>query len=167
MSQKEEFKRVVRESTNTIVDTSTGEIKTISSTKENIVDREPDYIKLYIDNIIKLNDLPNATNGILNNILKNMSYENEIVLVAHVKNRIANEMGIKVNTIDQNLRRLVSKGILTRVGRGVYKANPFLFGRGKWKDIKELRMSIKYNKDGQFILTEVDKQGELNFNDEL
>lgn len=162
MEQKDKFKRVIRESTNTTIDTETGEVKNVSNTKETVVDREPDYIKLYIDNIIKLNDLPKATNGILNNLLKNMNYENEIVIVSHVKKRIAEDMGIKANTIDHNLRKLVNKGVLTRVGRGVYKANPFLFGRGKWQDIRELRMSITYNKNGQFIYTQVDKQGELD-----
>lgn len=155
-------KKVTKEVTTNLVDHETGEIKETKNLKERIVAREPDYIKLYIDDLIKLNDLPKSTNDILYNILKRMNYDNEIVLVSHNKAKIAKELGIKLNTIDQNLMKLTNKGILTRVARGVYIANPYIFGRGKWEDIRELRMKVVYNKQGRFITTELDRQLELD-----
>lgn len=165
MRKKEDYltKKIVKEVTTNSVDLETGEVKSSVNHREQIVAREPDYIKLYIEDLVKLKDLPKATNDILYNILKRMNYDNEIVLVSHNKKKIADELGIKLNTIDQSLMKLTNKGVLTRVARGVYIANPYLFGRGKWQDIKELRMKVTYNKDGKFITTEVDKQQEFDF----
>lgn len=165
MKKKEDYltKKIVKEVTTTSVDMETGEVKISSNEREQVVAREPDYIKLYIEDLVKLKDLPKATNDILYNVLKRMNYQNEIILVSHNKKKIASDLGIKPNTIDQNLMKLTKKGILTRVARGVYIANPYLFGRGKWQDIKSLRMKVVYNKNGKFITTEVDKQQEFDF----
>ena len=46
-----------------------------------------------------------------------------------------------VNRIDN----LLKNNILIRVDRGLYMADPDLFGRGKWEDIKEIRTEIIYN----------------------
>jgi len=155
-------KKVIKEVTTNVVNHETGEVTETKNLKERVVSREPDYIKLYIADLIKLNDLPKSTNDILYNILKRMNYDNEIVLVYHNKTKIAKELNIKLNTIDQNLMKLTNKGILTRVGRGVYVANPYIFGRGKWEDIRELRMKVAYNKEGRFITGEVDRQLEFD-----
>ncbi|RYE23111.1 MAG: hypothetical protein EOP45_07280 [Sphingobacteriaceae bacterium] len=40
---------------------------------------------------------------------------------------------------------------------GLYKDNPFLFGKGEWRDIRELRMTVVFDKKGQNISTEVIK----------
>jgi DNA primase len=39
------------------------------------------------------------------------------------------------------------KGLFIRVARGVYMADPELFARGKWEDIRELRLVIDYVTD--------------------
>lgn len=156
-------KKVFKEVTTSSVNTETGEVNQVVNVKESFVSREPDYIKLYIEDLTKLNDLPKSTNDLLYSLLKRMNYDNEIILVVHNKKRIAKELNLKLNTIDQNLMKLTDKGILSRVATGVYIANPYIFGRGKWEDIRELRMKITYTSKGRAIIGEVDRQTNFEF----
>jgi hypothetical protein len=56
---------------------------------------------------------------------------------------------------------LVKKNIIFREDTGLYKGNPFLFGKGEWREIRELRMTVVFNKEGQTMSTEV-RKGDLN-----
>jgi hypothetical protein len=141
------------------IDKETGESLKIYS--EAIVPKEPDYVKLYLENITKLNDVQGWTDPVLHELLKLMNYRNEIVLNAAVKKRMAVEIKISTRTIDNALSMLVKKSINFREDTGLYKGNPFLFGKGEWRDIRELRMTVIFNKGGQNISTEVLK-GDLN-----
>jgi len=135
------------------VDRETGEsLKTYS---ESIIPREPDYVKLYLESITKLNDVQGWTDPVLYELLKLMNYRNEIVLNAAVKKRMAVEINISTRTIDNALSMLVKKSIIFREDTGLYKGNPFLFGKGEWRDIRELRMTVVFNREGQSISTEL------------
>ena len=141
------------------VDRETGEsLKTYS---ESIVPREPDYVKLYLESITKLNDVQGWTDPVLHELLKLMNYRNEIVLNAAVKKRMAVEIKISTRTIDNALSMLVKKNIIFREDTGLYKGNPFLFGKGEWREIRELRMTVVFNNEGQTMSTEV-RKGDLN-----
>lgn len=137
-----------------IVDSETGEILEESHLKTLKVEREPDYIKLYIQDLTLLNELPKSNGTILNECLKYMNYENQISLNSYMKKRISDKINLSVETINKAIQSLCDKGILFRVYRGVYEANPYLFGRGKWEDIKKLRVNITYDKNGRHIRTE-------------
>lgn len=155
-------KKIIRETTENIVNHETGEVTETKSIKEKNISREPDYIKLYIADLIKLNDLPKSTSNILYSLLRNMTYDNEIIIIASLKRKISKELNISVETINKAVQKLNKNGIITRIDSGLYSVNPYLFGRGSWNDIRELRMKVVYNKDGRFINTEVDKQLEMD-----
>jgi hypothetical protein len=137
------------------VDISTGEV--IKTYSESVVQKEPDYVKLYLESITKLNDVQGWTDPILHELLRLMNYGNEIVLNAAVKKRMALGLKISTRTIDNALSMLVKKNIIFREDTGLYKGNPFLFGKGEWRDIRELRMTVVFDKKGQNISTEVIK----------
>jgi hypothetical protein len=137
------------------VDKETGE--SLKTYTEAIIPREPDFIKLYLESITKLNDVQGWTDPILYELLKLMNYRNEIVLNAAVKKRMSAEIGISTRTIDNALYMLVKKDIIFREDIGLYKGNPYLFGKGEWRDIRELRMAVVFNPTGQTISTEVVK----------
>ena len=59
-----------------------------------------------------------------------------------------------VKTITNALNLMVKKGILYRVSRAKYQLNPWLFGKGKWTDIHELRMTHIWNNFGHTVVTE-------------
>lgn len=141
------------------VDRETGE--SLKTYTESVIPKEPDYVKLYLESITKLNDVQRWTDPVLYELLRLMNYRNEIVLNAAIKKRIALEINISTRTIDNALSMLVKKSIIFREDTGLYKGNPFLFGKGEWRDIRELRMTIVFNREGQSISTEVLK-GDLN-----
>jgi hypothetical protein len=71
------------------------------------------------------------------------------VLNSTVKRRIADELGIVSGTIDNALVKFVNRNILFRQGKGVYLANPYLFGKGAWEDVEEIRMKVTYRPTGK------------------
>lgn len=141
-------KNIVREHTVESVDVESGEVKTTTSFTTQKVDTEPEYIKLYLADMSRWAELSKTTSTILGSILRYMNYDNIIPLNACIKDTIATKLKTTRGTIDVQLHKLCKDGILTRVGTGTYLANPYIFGRGKWTEIKEIRAMVTYNKDG-------------------
>ena len=137
------------------VDVTTGEY--LKQTTESILRKEPDYVKLYLRDIALLNNLRPSTNNILYELLKLMDYRNRIVLNSALKKEIATEIGVSVKTIDNALNLLLKQNIVLRKGVGLFIGNPNLFGKGEWRDIRELRMTVTFNEEGRTISTEVIK----------
>lgn len=150
-----------------VVNHETGEVK--SEEKLNVfrTENEPEYVKLYLNDIVKLIDLPASSSSVLFWILKRMGYDNQVVLVQGVKKQIASEIGTSANTVIRRIQELKSKGIIIPTNeRSIYVVNPDLFARGKWEDIKKIKLSIQYGKDGRFIKAEFDRQLEMFSNEE-
>lgn len=124
-----------------VVDYTTGEVKSRTTTKRYRGD-EPSYIKLYLQDISYLHGLPTTAGDLMHELLNYVTYgTQEIVLTATIKKRIADSIGIATKTLDNRLQDLVKKGIIDRVGSGTFTLNPYLFGKGDWKTILELRNS--------------------------
>lgn len=149
---KSEKKRISQEIVSQIVNGSTGEVEQEVKHQVSYVEREPDYVKLYINDIFRLTDIPKSSNDIMLSVLKRMTYNNDIALFAPVKREIANELGLKEITISKAIELFVKKSIILRKDRGLYVINPYFFGRGKWEDIKKIRLQIEYSKKGRMIL---------------
>lgn len=111
--------------------------------------KEPHFVKLYLKDLAHLRELPGWVCNVLYELLKKMDYTNEIVLNSTVKNRMALELNIHPKTIDNALTKFVDKKILSRVGKGVFLANPFIFGRGVWAEVEEIRMTVSYRFNGE------------------
>ena len=104
---------------------------------------------------------------VLLELVKTMDYKNEISISIGKKKEICQDLDIynlvnkqkilATNVIDQHITKLVKSGLLIRKDKGMYIANPHLFGKGKWQDIKAIRMQFEYNNSGSFIKTEIDK----------
>lgn len=133
--------------TNT-VDLDTGEIKESVTTKSFQVEREPAYIKMYIEDVARLKQLPPGMQPILMELIKGMGYNNIIAAYKPIKMMICSNLGIKMDYLNKAINTFYKKGLLIRLHRGIYIADPELFARGKWEDIKNLRLVIEYNQDG-------------------
>lgn len=144
-------KRILQETTQTMTDTD-GEVYKEVKSQTIQVEREPDYVKLYISDILRLQDIPKSGNEILLAMLKRMTYNNDIALYAPVKREIANELGVKEVTISKAIELFTERSILLRKDRGLYIINPYFFGRGKWEEIRKIRLQILYTKEGRMIL---------------
>lgn len=136
----------------TTVDHETGEIKE-STTVRAIKGEEPSYIKLYLQDISYLYGLPATAGDLMHELLQYVTYgTQQIILNASVKERICKVTGIAKQTLNNRLQDLVNKGIIARDGRGVFVLNPYLFGKGDWKSVRELRsknihLKIVYDKE--------------------
>lgn len=140
-----EKKKVVKQITEKVTDKTTGEIFHEINLEEAYISKEPDFIKVYLDNILTINNLPNGLQKTLNSLLKRMGYNNQIALNAYIKKEIAQELGLSsVQSLNNNINKLVKSKIMYRQGTGTYKMNAFLFGRGTWDNIKAIRLELIY-----------------------
>ncbi|RYE23022.1 MAG: hypothetical protein EOP45_07395, partial [Sphingobacteriaceae bacterium] len=137
-------------------DFQTGEVVQIE--REIQIPKEPDFVKLYLNDLVLLKEVPQWVSGILYSLLKHMNYQNEIVLNSSIKKRIAADLGIIPKTIDNALVTFVKKSILMRQELGVYKANPYLFGKGDWNNIRKIRLQVEYGNDVRNIQAEITKE---------
>lgn len=145
----------------TTVDQLTGEI--LSQRKQVIelrkMEPEPNYIKLYIDDLARLVGLQEGHRSILPYVAASVGYDGFISLSAGRKARIAITAGCSVKSINNAITEFVKCGILARVGRGEYELDPHLFAKGEWRNIRERRLrfmtKITYSEEGRHIETEV------------
>lgn len=156
MQQERPFKKVSKVITNKVTDIENGEVKYEEETTESYVDKEPDYVKLYLKDIVALNDLPKGLDRVINVLLKTMSYDNMIILNSFIKKQMTEELGYKsVQVLNNNINKLVNSEILYRKGTGTYQVNAKYFGRGNWNDIKEIRLQQRYSKSGRDVKAEI------------
>jgi hypothetical protein len=141
-------KKVIRQQTETVVDHETGEISKTTDLKESYIEQEPSYVKMYIQDIVRLNDLPSSAGKVLNILVSNMGYGNKVILIKPIKKYIMEQTGLSEGSVKRCIADLTKANILIRLERAVYLIDPSMFAKGKWADIKKLRMVIDYNEDG-------------------
>jgi hypothetical protein len=134
----------------------TGEVK--EELRVGYLEREPDYIKLYLQGILLYSECPPWQNRVLHALLKRINYQNEISLPVGYKREIIKELGIGKSSLDNAISAFVKAKLLIRKDVGVYLANPHLFGRGEWKDIKKLRLTVDFSVDGVQMTGNVERE---------
>jgi hypothetical protein len=136
----------------------TGELLSLTTeiTDISTAPAEPNYLKLYVDDLGLLNKLSGGETRALIHIAALANYDGEIVLPLVIKKRVAEKSGVKVQSISDILTKLISKGILKRIDKTLYLLNPDLFARGKWREIRERRKAFQsittYLPDGNKII---------------
>jgi hypothetical protein len=144
-NQKKKIKKEIKET----ITNEDGEKLHQKHIEEAYISKEPDFIKVYLDNILLINNLPSGIQKTLNVLLKRMAYDNVVVLNAYIKKEMAKELNFKtVQSLNNNINKLVKEGIMFRKGTGTYEMNPFLFGRGTWENIKKIRFEVIFE-DGK------------------
>lgn len=130
--------------TETRVDDTTGEI---TSRTSNVIElrtlpKEPDYIKLYVEDIGRLHGLKPQAREVLLYVAAASGYDGIATISARRKAQIALTVGTTTNVVSNCLTDLVKSGILRRVAQGEYEPDPHLFGRGSWAEIRERRSAF-------------------------
>jgi hypothetical protein len=155
MNEKREVNKLAEVLKEKIVDVETGEIIQEKDTvKTKFLEKEPNFVKIYLKDILYLNELSTSYHNVLYAIIKRMDYDNIIYLMKTNKTKIAEECKLEVNTVAKAIVELTKKEIILRHGKGEYIVNPFLFGKGQWHDIKSLRIKIEYSSYGRTWSTE-------------
>lgn len=156
MTKRTTKNRVYTHETNSI-NVETGEV--IATSKETVVQfpAEPEYIKLYLDDINRLYDLPN--HSLLYEVMKRMDYDGLINLSKYAKDMICSKLDVKPQTLANYLQKLKEKDIIQAVGRGTFMPNPELFGKGTWKEVynrrkayESIKLNVTYKADGSRVI---------------
>ena len=131
--------------------------------------REPDFVKLYLDDLAKLEGLPKSVAAVFYGLLKYMTYADEdggqiVILNSYAKKQILlNSKSIKsTQTINNAIVALKKVGLLTAIDQSTFRINPAVIGKGEWRDIAELRLNIVYNSSGRHIKTETVRKDNSN-----
>lgn len=141
----------INQSIETSVITDNGELISKRANKTLSWGDEPNYIKLYLQDIMYFSDMPKQYASLVACLLKRVSYAgNEdgmcIVLAPRIKKSICDELNWKrVSSLDNALQKLLSGKVLFRVDRSMYQLNPYFFGKGDWQDIARLRLEVNYD----------------------
>lgn len=141
----------IKQSVETSVINEQGELVSKRANRTLSWGSEPAFIKLYLQDVLYLSDMPKHHEKILYELLKRSTYAGEkdgmqVCLSAGIKRIISKELGLKNNrSINNALSNLVKGKILYRVETGVYNFNPYLFGKGDWQDIARLRLEVNYD----------------------
>lgn len=142
---------IYRRETRETIDTNTGEIVAEQRVTKQRVAKEPQFIKLYLSHVLMLIDIPKGLNGILYELLRNMNYDNEIVWNQGVKMKLAEKLKCSESNIKKAITSFKRKGILIEQYPGVFLVNPFVFGKGSWENIHQLRLTVDYKPESQVL----------------
>lgn len=167
-SLNKETKQISQVITSETFSEETGEIiDSESKVTSKYFSREPNFIKIYLQDILYLSDLTTSYHGVLYAIIKRMDYDNVVYLMKNNKTKIAEECKLEINTVAKAIVQLTKKQILIQTGRGEYMVNPYLFGKGQWNDIKSLRIKLDYTSAGRTWSTSIVKETQDSIFDEL
>jgi len=144
----------------TIVDKLTGEIISEKTTSQRFTS-EPEFVKLYLNDVIKLFELSGTTKTVFLALIRKMNYDNEIVLAGAMKEELAASTKLKKNTFEHSIGDLVTKGVLFKKGNNYYIVNPTLVGKGSWEHVQKIIMTFTYDRNGRMIKTDYSTQKEL------
>lgn len=154
MERKE---RVIYSEMTRTVNHETGVVNEEEQRKVIKLPQEPPYVKMYIEDLAAVLNLPIGVRGLLYALVQRIDYDGIITLGSTSKKRIAERLKIKIGTFDNYLTKLVKSGVLKRIGRGEFEVNPHLFARGDWAEVrrrrdnfgKTFRMTITYSPNGK------------------
>lgn len=141
----------IKQSIETSVLNDQGEMVSKRANKTLSWGSEPAYIKLYLQDVLYLSDMPTKHSAVLYELLKRASYAGDkdgmqVIINASLKRRIAEALGLKnIGSISNAITDFVKGKILYRADVGMYNFNPYLFGKGDWQDISRLRLEINYD----------------------
>ena len=128
-----------------------GEIVSKRANKTLSWGNEPSYIKLYLQDVLYLSDMPTKHSAVLYELLKRATYAGEkdgmqVIINSSLKRRIQEALDFKnISSIHNAITDLVKGKILYRADVGMYNFNPYLFGKGEWQDIARLRLEVNYD----------------------
>lgn len=136
---------IIQKTRTTNTNPITGEI--IETEKEQKIrfPKTEDFVMTFTKELGFMKNLSKGEILLVFGFLKIVNRENELILNKSIKERIAKEFDLSVKSINPLISNLVKKGVIINKERGIYLLNTFLFGKGNWGDIKELRMSIIWN----------------------
>lgn len=131
---------------------------------------EPNFVKLYLEDLGAFNGIQVSMSPVLNEFLKYSTYADPtqenggMILICNkaLKEMVASTCNVSLSRVDHCITEFVKKGYMTRIRTGLYQFNPFLFGKGDWKDISKIRTTYNCQTDkviAETVRSEEEKNG--------
>lgn len=165
-------KKIRSETNTTVMDLDTGEL--VREIRENTgyVGREPDYIKIYTDCMLVFNNMDVALSPFIVAFGRHMTYANggnpnfrcTVRTDELVRKDVAEYCGVSDARVKQAIKALVDAEVFIpmqingKKKRGIYFVNPWVVGKGEWKDIKQLRGQFEFITGAAGVLA-IDEDG--------
>jgi hypothetical protein len=124
--------------TSRYIDNDTGEIK-----------YEPDFIKLYIRDVCKINGLTAVQHKMLHFMLLNMNHENLVAYGSIAKGKFLEENNIKATTFNNNIKGLIKSLLIERVSKGEFRVNKKYAVKVDWEKVQSIVWETRYSKCGK------------------
>lgn len=158
-------KSIVKKTNRTEVNIETGELRHIVTENQiGVVETEPDYIKIYINTQLCLNNLDPSLAPYIIAFGPHMTYANDehykhmVMTNEFVREDVAKTLGVTPKRVEQIITKLIENGIFIPIyketeqngiikqtkKRGFYFVNPWVVAKGKWSDIKQLQQNIDF-----------------------
>ena len=128
-----------------------GSLKKTTQITKIPVEKEDDYFKTYVRTVSYALGLSAGEKDVFRSICCNMSFNNRVVLFKPTKKIIAQQTKLTVETVTNIISSLTRQGLLIRQERSMYIVNPNYVSRGKWEEIKALRLEIEFASNGRNI----------------
>lgn len=121
------------------------------------MDTEDSYVKVYLEGLDYIKDMPKDCFVLLCKLMEYCTYAEptkadgtndsfHINIMTNRKKRIADELGYNnVNSVSNLLTELIDGGVLFRLDKSCYRLNPWLFGRGEWRHMIDVREAADIN----------------------
>jgi len=144
------------QTTDTHIDTNTGEIKAIISHSVRKIENEDSFVKKYVSRLSTIKGVPLSGRDVLDCFLGIMNYDGIVDLSTATKQEICEHLSITGVGFANNITKLIKADLITRVGKGRYLVNPHYFAKGCWSDVRKQRidyieLSMKFTSKGEEI----------------
>lgn len=148
-----------------VVDSTTGELLESDEEKKTRVGKEPPFIKIYTDCMLVLNHIDASLSAPLIAFCHHMTWANETNIAfrhiirtdQYVREDVARRCGVKDDMVKKWIKTFVDTEVFIPIvvngkrRRGAYYVNPWVIGKGEWKDIYKLRGEFSLTKDSTLI----------------
>lgn len=116
--------------------------------KTGEVEKEPDFVKLYIRDLCALKGISGVRHDIFNFMLENMNYHNEVSFGSSAKKRFLEDRDIKNQTFNNYVTTLIERGLIERIGRQEFRVNKKYAVKVDWAKVQSIRWDTTYTKEG-------------------
>lgn len=166
-------KKVLMEKGEVHYDSMTGEVITATHAYTAKIDAEPNYIKIYTDCMLVFNDIDVALSPYIIAFGAHMTYANSdrndyrctVRTDELTRSDVATRLGVSDQRVKQAIKTLIDAGIFIPIEingkkkRGIYYVNPWVIGKGDWRDIRQLRGEFEFTNNKASVL-KIDGSGE-------
>jgi hypothetical protein len=138
---------IVQQKKTTTKNITTGEIKEEENEQIIKYPKTEDFVMTFTKDLGYMKNLTRGeillTFGLLQNVQRN---SNHVVINKGIKEIISEQFDINVRSINNQLSSLKKKKIIIPTDKtGIFLLNTNLFGKGKWSEIKKMRMLIEWD----------------------